>query len=110
MLNRFEILNQPEAEDSPFLALMPAEGAVTQGFSYQTGHYGVDIVLPAGTPFLAISDGVVFYTEWTVNYGYGLVLQHPNGIVNGHKQAKRLLKKEEDLGGRGDVEGRVGVV
>ncbi|HLR90753.1 MAG TPA: M23 family metallopeptidase [Balneolaceae bacterium] len=108
MLNRFEILNQPEAEDSPFLALMPAEGAVTQGFSYQTGHYGVDIALPAGTPFLAISDGVVFYTEWTVNYGYVLLLQHPNGIVSVYKHAERLLKKQGDFVVKGDVLGSVG--
>lgn len=108
MLNRFEILNYSDTHDAPFLALMPADGTITQGFSNQTGHLGIDIALPAGTPFLAISDGVVFYADWTMNYGYVLLLQHANGIISIYKHAQKLQKKQGDFIVKGDVLGTVG--
>ena len=108
MLNRFEILNFSENNDDSFPALMPAEGNITQGFSNQTGHYGIDIALTSGTPFLAIAEGVVLYADWTMNYGYVLFLQHGNGIVSIYKHAEKLLKKQGDFAVKGDVLGTAG--
>lgn len=108
MLNRFEILNYSGYEESSTPALMPADGSISQRFSNQTGHLGVDIALPAGTPFLAMLDGVVFYADWTMNYGYVVLLQHENGIVSIYKHAQNLLKKQGDFVVKGDVLGSVG--
>lgn len=108
MYNRFQIVNHSNRTENPFPAFMPAEGNITQGFSDQTGHYGIDIALTSGTPFLAVADGVVFHAGWTMNYGYILLLQHENGVVSIYKHAEKLSKRQGDFVVKGDVLGTVG--
>lgn len=108
LFNRFEILNNVRNDEDLFLAMMPAEGNITQGFSERTGHYGIDIALTSGTPFLAVEDGVVVYAGWTMNYGYILILQHTNGFVSVYKHAENLLKKQGEFVVKGDILGSAG--
>ena len=56
------------------------------------GHFGIDIATPTNTSFTSIADGVVAYSEWTINYGYVIHLQHSNGITSVYKHGSSLTE------------------
>ena len=68
----------------------PVEGKITSGFGYRvaptkgasTGHSGIDIGVPVGTPVKVIADGkVVAASGGMRGYGNGVFVDH--GMING---------------------------
>jgi murein DD-endopeptidase MepM/ murein hydrolase activator NlpD len=109
MLTRNEIMALSRNEREPdFPSFFPVQGTVTQGFSAGIGHYGVDIVAEENSEFRVIADGAIMHTDWTINYGYIVFVQHSEGIVSLYKHAARLFKEQGDYVLKGDVLGLVG--
>jgi len=109
MLTRDEIINATRAERTPdFPTSFPIEGALTQGFSTEIGHYGVDFAATENSEFRAVADGAVVNTNWTISYGYVIYVQHAGGIMSVYKHAANLFKEKGDYVLRGDVLGVVG--
>lgn len=109
MLTRHEIISSSRLErDSEFPAPFPINGSISQRFSIETGHYGIDIVAETNSEFRAIADGVVVSAIWTINYGYVLYIQHANGMMSVYKHGARLLKDQGDFVLQGDILGLVG--
>lgn len=108
MLSQDEIIFSGNLERSPdFPSALPIRGSLSQGYDSNTGHFGIDFSAPPNTEFQAIADGVVMNTDWTINYGFVVYLQHSNGIITVYKHGSRLLKKQGDFVLKGDILGVV---
>ena len=69
---------------------------------------GVRIAARAGQEVTAVSAGKVVFADWFRNLGLLIILDHGGGYMSLYGHNERLLKKEGDLVGRGEVIGRVG--
>ena len=71
----------------------PVKGTISYGFRPAEKHYGVDIMAPKGTAIKATLDGVVLFSDWTLETGNTLSIQHDNGLISFYKHNSVLLKK-----------------
>jgi len=75
----------------------PVTGTISSGFLDVKSHYGVDILAARNTPIKSIMSGVVVFSDWTMEAGNTMVIQHDNNIVSVYKHNSELLKKSGDL-------------
>lgn len=109
MLNQNEIITSTSLTGTPeFPTFYPIEGTITQQFSSEDKHYGIDIAANRNTEFRSIADGTVVNTGWIINYGYVIYVQHSNGIISVYKHGVRLLKEQGDVVLKGDFLGLIG--
>lgn len=71
----------------------PVEGTINYGYSPERNHWGIDILAPKNTPIKAVSDGFVFFSDWTLETGNTVGIQHPNNVISFYKHNSALLKK-----------------
>ena len=76
--------------------LAPLKGQVALAFSPAKKHFGVDVVAPKNTVVMAVSDGFVVSSDWTLETGNTIGIQHANNLVSFYKHNASLLKKEGD--------------
>ncbi|TSJ81425.1 MAG: M23 family metallopeptidase [Candidatus Cardinium sp.] len=93
---------QPTNNRSPLL-FPPINGMVTKSFHKEGNHYGVDIVAKEKDPIKATSAGVVIFSDWSVDTGWVVVIQHYNNVVSIYKHCAILFKKVGNLVRAGDV-------
>ncbi len=109
MLTRNTIMMAKTSERSPdFPSHFPVQGSLTQGFTPNAGHYGIDIAAQRNSQFRSIADGTVINTNWSLNYGNVIYIQHSDGIISIYKHAERLYKEPGDIVLKGDILGVVG--
>lgn len=109
MLNQTEIISSTRISNAPdFPSFYPIDGTLTQEFSSEEGHYGIDLAANSNTEFRSIAGGTVVNTSWTINYGYVIYVQHSGGIMSVYKHGARLLKEQGDVVMKGDLLGLVG--
>jgi len=80
----------------------PLNGIITAKFSPLKKHYGIDIVASHNEAVKAVLDGTVLLSDWTLETGYILVLQHAGNLISVYKHNATLLKQEGDLVKAGD--------
>ena len=71
----------------------PITGRMSEGYRADKKHYGVDILAPKNTPVKAVLDGYVITSDWTLETGNTIGIQHSNSIVTFYKHNSALLKK-----------------
>lgn len=71
----------------------PISGEVSAAFDKSINHLGVDILAPKNTAVKAVMDGYVFLSDWTIETGNTIGIQHPNNTVTFYKHNSSLLKK-----------------
>jgi murein DD-endopeptidase MepM/ murein hydrolase activator NlpD len=71
-------------------------GTVSAHFSRINHHYGIDLAGKSGDLVLNTLDGTVIFTEWTIETGHVLVIQHKNDLISIYKNNSLLLKKAGD--------------
>jgi murein DD-endopeptidase MepM/ murein hydrolase activator NlpD len=76
--------------------LPPLMGPVSATYEPNKKHYGIDILAPKNTPIKASLDGYVIQSDWTMDAGNTLGIQHDNNIVTFYKHNSTLLKKVGD--------------
>ncbi len=86
----------------------PLKGYVVKKYIEAEKHYGVDIVAKPGATVLAIMDGTVIFSDWTVETGYVVIIQHANNIISAYKHNSSLLKKAGDKISAGEPIATVG--
>ncbi len=86
----------------------PVNGLVSEGYAIDKKHYGVDILAPKNTPILAALDGYVFTSDWTLETGNTIGIQHRNNIITFYKHNSSLLKKVGDQVKAGEAVAVVG--
>jgi len=100
--DRFNIIEKDETLITPNL-VSPANGLISEGFDYSKQHYGVDIVLKERTPIKAVYEGIVLFSEWTLNYGYTVVIFHKNELISTYKHNESVKVKTGDFVQTGEV-------
>ena len=100
--DRFNIIESEKNEISIDL-ISPASGLISEGFNFSNKHFGVDIVLKKRTPIKSISDGIVIFSAWTLNYGYTVVIHHKNKLTSIYKHNESIKVKKGDFVMSGEV-------
>lgn len=75
----------------------PVRGVISAGFAPDKKHFGADVLAPKNTPVKATLDGYVIASDWTLETGNTLAVQHSNDLVSFYKHNSSLLKEEGDL-------------
>ena len=81
----------------------PLKGMVTGKQDLSIGHYGVDVVAKQNSRISSALDGTVIFSEWTMETGYVIMIQHDQNIVTCYKHNAELLKKQGDKVKAGEV-------
>ena len=74
----------------------PIKGEISAGYMYEKKHFGVDIMAPKNTPVKAAMDGFVVTSDWTLETGNTIGIQHSNNVISFYKHNSVLLKKVGD--------------
>jgi murein DD-endopeptidase MepM/ murein hydrolase activator NlpD len=72
----------------------PLRGIVTRGFDAGNNHFGVDIVASQNEAIKSTLNGTVIFSDWTLETGYIIGIQHQNNIISIYKHNSALLKHE----------------
>jgi len=100
--NESEELYSPTSSLSNYYFFAPLKGIITNEFNLSEGHYGIDIVAKGNEAVKAILDGTVIFSDWTVETGYVIAIQHQGNMISVYKHNSVLLKLEGDVVSAGD--------
>ena len=89
--------NNIEALFSP-----PLIGEITDLYSADKKHFGIDIVSKENSKILSIAPGTVLDSDWTKDGGFSVFIQHEGGFVSIYKHNSKLLKQKGDYVDVGD--------
>ena len=81
----------------------PITGEITQGFNSKDNHYAIDISADIGTPVKSILEGKIIFSEWSVDTGYVIIIDHGQDIISVYKHNSKALKKQNDFVQAGEV-------
>jgi len=81
----------------------PIKGVVTNEFNPDQQHFGVDVVSKKNETIKSVLDGTVIFSNWTVETGYVISIQHPHSVVSVYKHNSALLKHAGDIVKAGEV-------
>jgi murein DD-endopeptidase MepM/ murein hydrolase activator NlpD len=99
LLNKFS--NSAQVEDVYFI--YPIQGFISKGFKPEDGHNGIDFVVKENTPVYCSAGGYVVFADYTVQYGYVIIINHAQGYVSKYKHCSLLVKKEGDFVNQGEL-------
>jgi murein DD-endopeptidase MepM/ murein hydrolase activator NlpD len=86
--------SQPKSNSLPsFHFFTPVRGLITNSFSPEEDHFGVDVVCATNELVKSVLDGTVILASWTLETGYIIEIQHENNIISVYKHNSQLLKK-----------------
>ncbi|MEI8203918.1 MAG: M23 family metallopeptidase [Bacteroidota bacterium] len=80
-----------------FFFFTPVKGVLTNLFNISEKHFGVDIVAQKGESIKAVLDGTVIFSQWTLENGWIIALQHTQNVISIYKHNSTLLKKEGSI-------------
>ncbi len=86
----------------------PVSGQISASFKIEDNHLGVDVMAPKNTPIKAILDGHVISSDWTVEFGNTIGIQHQNNLLSFYKHNSSLLKKVGDYVKAGEAVALIG--
>lgn len=82
-----------KAKLGQYYLLSPILGQISANFDPKEKHFGVDILGPKNAAIKAVMDGYVISSDWTLESGNTIAIQHANNIVSFYKHNSSLLKK-----------------
>lgn len=83
-------------KDTPLERLFfssPVSGEISAGFMPDKEHFGVDVLAPKNTAIKAALDGYVFLSDWTLETGNTIGIQHSSNLITFYKHNSVLLKE-----------------
>ena len=100
----------------PFDFVTPLYGPVSSPFGFRRHpilgevrfHFGTDVAVYTGTPFVAFADGRVVEAGENAGFGLYIRIDHGGGIYTRYAHASALYVRAGDLVSRGEKIGRVG--
>ena len=102
-LFKTDMLNETTADFDLVSFYTPMEGIVTNHFNRAEKHYGTDIVSDRSSVIKTIANGTVIYSDWTVENGYTIGIQHSGNLLSVYKHNSVLLKETGDFVNAGDA-------
>ncbi len=94
-------INELVIENKMFFS--PIKGDITQTFNFEENHFAIDIAADIGTPVKSILDGKILFSEWSVDTGYVIIVDHGDNIVSVYKHNSKSLKEQNDFVQAGEV-------
>lgn len=76
---------------------------ISRGFLSEIGHFGVDFAAKVGTPVIAVANGYVVFSDFTVADGYMLIISHPDNFISVYKHCFVLFKNVRDFVSQGEI-------
>lgn len=86
----------------------PVTGEISSGYMPEKGHLGVDVLAPTNTPVKSVMDGFVFISDWTMETGNTIGIQHSNNVITFYKHNSSLLKEVGDYVKAGEAVAIIG--
>ena len=96
-------VNTSHSSDVSIVLFAPVMGTITNGFDHKENHYAIDVAVKKNTPIKAIADGTVIFSEWSVDTGYVILLDHGSNLLSVYKHNSQLFKKQGELVKSGEV-------
>lgn len=100
--DKYSLFERDQAKQNMVL-FPPVKGTISETFNSEEKHYAVDIVVAEGTPVKSVADGIVIFSEWTVETGYVIIIEHSNELLSVYKHNSLLNKEQGDLVKSGEV-------
>lgn len=79
------------------LFFTPIKGTIVAQYNPRIKHYGVDIAGAENESVKAVMSGTVIFSDFTVETGYVIAIQHPGNYISVYKHNSALLKHDGDL-------------
>ena len=73
--------------------IAPVRGEISANYTPDKKHFGIDVMAPKNTAVKAVLDGYVITSDWTLETGNTIGIQHANNLVSFYKHNSVLLKK-----------------
>tara|TARA_B100001564_G_scaffold54767_1_gene41589 strand:+ start:755 stop:1621 length:867 start_codon:yes stop_codon:yes gene_type:complete len=93
--------NELVIENKMFVS--PVKGQITQKFDPLNNHFALDILVDIGTPVKSILEGKVIFSEWSVDTGHVLIIDHGDNIISVYKHNSKVLKTQNNFVKAGEV-------
>jgi len=112
--NRFDLHYEGQSvlsENNSYLNISffkPLEGVVVTQFNLAENHLGIDIVAKQNETVKATMNGTVIFSDWTVETGYVIVIQHQQSYISIYKHNSANFKKTGAYVKAGDPIGIIG--
>ena len=94
-------INELVIENKMFFS--PIKGDITQTLNFEENHFAIDIAADIGTPVKSILDGKILFSEWSVDTGHVIIVDHGDNIVSVYKHNSKSLKEQNDFVQAGEV-------
>lgn len=73
--------------------MAPVRGEISAAYAPDNKHYGIDVLAAKNTAVKAAMDGYVFLSDWILETGNTIGIQHSNNVITFYKHNSALLKK-----------------
>jgi len=93
---------------SGLILFAPVKGLITNNYSPNKNHYGTDIVTSKDNVVRSAMNGTVIISQWTLETGYVICIQHDKDLITEYKHCAKILKKVGDRVLSGEAIGIVG--
>ena len=93
--------NELVIENKMFVS--PVKGQITQKFDPLNNHFALDILVDTGTPVKSILEGKVIFSEWSIDTGHVLIIDHGDDIISVYKHNSKVLKTQNNFVKAGEV-------
>ncbi len=95
---------KPAANSEIMVFMKPVSGVISEPYN-PTKSYGITFVLSSNAAVKAVQDGTVVAIDYTLQHGYSMVVQHPDGYISVYKNIGQMLKRVGDEVKAGEVLG-----
>ena len=86
-------VNNTNPSISNFFFFTPINGLVINGFNPANNHYGIYIAGKKNDVIKSVLNGTVIFSNWTLETGYIIGIQHQQNLISVYKHNSALLKK-----------------
>jgi len=83
--------------------IKPSEGFISRKYDAGRGHMGIDIVVKEGSPVYASAGGLIIFSDYTLNFGYVVIISHSNNYITTYKHCSSVLRRERDIVEQGEL-------
>lgn len=75
----------------------PLKGKVIGSYDAKIKHYGADIAAAHNAVVVSVYGGTVLFSNYTVETGYVIAIQHQGNVVSVYRHCSALLKQQGDV-------------
>jgi len=79
------------------------DGIVISKFDPKINHFGLDVLAKKDEPIKAAGDGTVIFSDWTLDSGYVIAVQHKSNLISVYKHNSEKLKEVGNFVSQGEI-------